>query len=227
MSSDQSNAEISSPVIEWRDDALPIAVNFDDSYFSQENGLAETQHVFLTGNDLPARLCDGFHVAELGFGTGLNFLATWAAWRAKSVDGQLKYTSFEAFPMAFVDMERALLSFPELGDLTKDFLELGGGNLETAEIALNIVHGDAQETLPAWENKANAWYLDGFSPAKNPELWNAVIMNDVGNHTAKDGTFATYTAAGHVRRALTEAGFDVERVKGHGRKRHMSRGKLR
>ncbi len=106
-------------------------------------------------------------------------------------------------------------------------MDLGGGSFETAEIALNIVHGDAQETLPAWENKANAWYLDGFSPAKNPELWNAVIMNDVGNHTAKDGTFATYTAAGHVRRALTEAGFDVERVKGHGRKRHMSRGKLR
>ena len=84
--------------------------------------------------------------------------------------------------------------------------------------------GDARETLPAWGGRADAWFLDGFSPAKNPELWCDALMEQVARHTAAGGTFATYTAAGHVRRALAAAGFTVERRAGHGRKRHMSVG---
>ena len=84
--------------------------------------------------------------------------------------------------------------------------------------------GDARDTLPDWAGRADAWFLDGFSPAKNPELWSDEIMAEVGRHTATGGTFATYTAAGHVRRALSDAGFAVERIKGHGTKRHMSKG---
>jgi len=227
MSSDQCNAPTPAPEIEWRDGELPVATKFDDPYFSLTDGLAETRHVFLAGNDLPARFCDGFHVAELGFGTGLNFLATWAAWRAGGQQGQLRFTSFEAFPMTPTDIARALRSFPELSPYSAVFLEHGGGDFTTPQVALRVVPGDARQTLPAWQGRADAWFLDGFSPAKNPELWHKDLMYSVANHTVPHGTFATYTAAGHVRRALTEAGFDVERVQGHGRKRHMSRGRLR
>ena len=89
-----------------------------------------------------------------------------------------------------------------------------------------MVIGDARETLTAWEGRADAWYLDGFSPAKNPELWGEDLMAEVARHTAPNGTFATYTAAGFVRRGLQAAGFTVERRKGHGHKRHMATGKL-
>ena len=89
-----------------------------------------------------------------------------------------------------------------------------------------MVQGDARDTLPAWDGAADAWYLDGFSPAKNPELWGADLMQAVANHTAPGGTFATYTAAGHVRRGLSQAGFHVERIPGYGRKRHMTKGSL-
>ncbi|MBL9056364.1 MAG: tRNA (5-methylaminomethyl-2-thiouridine)(34)-methyltransferase MnmD, partial [Rhodobacteraceae bacterium] len=85
--------------------------------------------------------------------------------------------------------------------------------------------GDARDTLPRWQGRADAWFLDGFSPAKNPELWSADLMAEVARHTAPGGTFATYTAAGHVRRALTDAGFAVTRQPGHGRKRHMTTGR--
>jgi tRNA U34 5-methylaminomethyl-2-thiouridine-forming methyltransferase MnmC len=86
--------------------------------------------------------------------------------------------------------------------------------------------GDARETLPQWQGRADAWFLDGFSPAKNPELWSPDLMAEVARHTKPGGTFATYTAAGFVRRGLQAAGFGVERRKGHGHKRHMTAGKL-
>lgn len=224
MTSDQPNAR--SPILEWRDD-LPVAVQFDDTYFSSDDGLAETKHVFLAGNELPARFCDGFHVAELGFGTGLNFLATWAAWRASGISGQLLFTSFEAFPMKAADARRALSAFPQLSGIVEEFFALGWSDFTSAEISLRIIQGNAEHILPQWQGVADAWFLDGFSPAKNPELWGEKILRAVTEHTTAHGTFATYTAAGHVRRALTEAGFDVERVAGHGRKRHMSRGRKR
>lgn len=90
-----------------------------------------------------------------------------------------------------------------------------------------MIIGDARHTLPAWDGVADAWFLDGFAPARNPELWEAPLLAQVAAHTAPGGTFATYTAAGAVRRALDAAGFDVARVPGYGRKRHMSRGTLR
>jgi tRNA U34 5-methylaminomethyl-2-thiouridine-forming methyltransferase MnmC len=92
---------------------------------------------------------------------------------------------------------------------------------------VEVIEGDARQTLAAWQGKADAWFLDGFSPAKNPELWDNALLTQVGAHTRKNGTFATYTAAGFVRRALDAAGFDVTRTPGFGRKRHMSQGTLR
>jgi tRNA U34 5-methylaminomethyl-2-thiouridine-forming methyltransferase MnmC len=89
-----------------------------------------------------------------------------------------------------------------------------------------VITGDARQTLPAWGGKADAWFLDGFSPAKNPELWEPVLMQAVGTHTKPGGTAATYSAAGHIRRSLSDAGFDVTRIPGYGRKRHMTRARM-
>jgi len=214
--------------LEWRDTdagAVPISTRFEDPYYSLDNGLAETQHVFLFGNDLPNRFADGFHIAELGFGTGLNFLATLQSFRASGTTGKLRFTSFEAYPMAFTDLQQALQPYPDLP--TDVFASDPTDGLSGEDFDLTVITGDARETLPNWQGQADAWFLDGFSPAKNPELWDDALMKEVGRHTKPNGTFATYTAAGHVRRALTDAGFDVTRVKGFGRKRHMSVGTKR
>ena len=210
--------------LEWRDGVLPIATRFDDPYFSLSNGLEEARHVFLAGNDLPARMRPGFHIAELGFGTGLNLLATLLVAQVP-----IRFTSFEAYPMAAEDIARALHPFPEAAAVAGPFLNhwaQGARVFQLGPIAVEVVIGDARETLPRWNGRADAWYLDGFSPAKNPELWSMELMAEVGHHTARAGTFATYTAAGFVRRGLQAAGFAVERRKGHGHKRHMAVGKL-
>ena len=207
--------------IEWRGEA-PIAARFGDPYYSLASGLDEARHVFLAGNGLPGRLRDGFRLAELGFGTGLNALATAAAWRGP---GRLRYTAFEAFPMARRDMARALAAFTGL-DAAPLLDAWPAGRIALPGVDLEIVAGDVRATLPAWNGRADAWFLDGFAPARNPEMWGDATMAEVARHTAPGGTFATYTAAGHVRRALAAAGFAVERVPGHGRKRHMTRGVL-
>jgi tRNA U34 5-methylaminomethyl-2-thiouridine-forming methyltransferase MnmC len=212
--------------LEWRAGDVPVSTRFDDPYFSLENGLAETRHVFLAGNDLPGRFRDGFHVAELGFGTGLNLLATLQAWRQGGQSGVLHYTSFEAYPMTADEMRRAQAVFSELDDIARD-LAPHWTDTPTAitlpDLHFTLVTGDARQTLPVWTGQADAWFLDGFSPAKNPELWGEDLMQEVGRHTAPGGSAATYTAAGFVRRALAQAGFEVTRVPGYGRKRHMTR----
>lgn len=212
--------------LEWRDGDVPVSTRFDDPYFSLENGLDETRHVFLAGNGLPQRFYDGFHIAELGFGTGLNFMVTLAAWRAAGITGVLRFTSFEAYPMSVDEMARALAAFG-VGDELVAVWNGQGGRFEFGDAVLEVIAGDARTTLPAWQGKADAWFLDGFSPAKNPELWNETLMQAVADHTAAHGTIATYTAAGFVRRGLELAGFAVSRVSGYGRKRHMTVGALR
>ncbi|MCB2128668.1 MAG: tRNA (5-methylaminomethyl-2-thiouridine)(34)-methyltransferase MnmD [Rhodobacteraceae bacterium] len=215
--------------VEWRDGVTPVSSRFDDPYFSLEGGLSETRHVFLAGNHLPDRFRDGFHVAELGFGTGLNLLATVIAWRASGAAGRLRYTSFEAYPMPAGDIARALAAFSELEPFAAALIaewQSGQRRFALGTVDITVIEGDARQTLPAWNGRADAWYLDGFSPAKNPELWSEEMMAGVAGHTAPRGTFATYTAAGFVRRGLQAAGFQVERCKGYGHKRHMSRGQL-
>lgn len=211
--------------LDWTAQGVPVARAFDDPYFSFADGLAETRHVFLAGNRIAERATAGFQIAELGFGTGLNLLATADALRDQT--GPIRYTSFEAFPMQPQDMARALAAFPDL-DATPLLAAWtqGARTFTIGPLAVDIVQGDARETLPQWAGRADAWYLDGFSPAKNPELWSPDLMAQVAAHTKAGGTFATYTAAGHVRRALEAAGFTVTRAPGFGRKRHMSLGQL-
>lgn len=222
---EQGNA----PKLAWRD-GVPVADAFDDPYFSFDNGLAETRYVFLDGNDLPARFSEGFSIAELGFGTGLNCLAVLSVWQASGVPGPLRYTTFERFPMAPADMAQAVSLFPEISGIARpliDGLAEGKRSISTPHIRFELIEGDARATLPEWGGLADAWFLDGFAPAKNPEMWEPDLMLEVARHTKAGGTFATYTAAGAVRHALAEAGFEVERRQGFGKKRHMTVGRRR
>jgi tRNA U34 5-methylaminomethyl-2-thiouridine-forming methyltransferase MnmC len=195
--------------VDWRDGQTPVSVRFDDPYFSLDDGLSETAHVFLAGNDLPARFGGDFQIGELGFGTGLNFLVTWAAWQRAGCPGRLTFTSFEAFAMAPADQARALAAFPDLAQWAGQMLDAlakgPGPHALTSTLTLHLISGDARETLPLWEGRADAWFLDGFSPAKNPEMWGPALMAAVARHTKPGGTAASYTAAGHVRRALAAA----------------------
>ncbi len=215
--------------LEWRDSGVPVSTRFDDPYFSLDNGLAETAYVFLDGNGLPERFADGFHIAELGFGTGLNLLAALRLWRQSGQSGALHFTSFEAYPMRAGEMRRAHEAFPEIAEISAEImphLEAAPRRLSLPDLEFTLVVGDARDTLNGRDLRADAWFLDGFSPAKNPELWDAALMDQVARHTAPSGTAATYTAAGFVRRNLAEAGFDVTRRSGFGRKRHMTVARL-
>jgi len=215
--------------LEWRETPggrgdVPVSTRFDDPYYSLDNGLAETRHVFLDGNDLPRRISGDFHVAELGFGTGLNFLTLKAA-----TDRAFHFTSFEGFPLSEADARRALAPFDEVRSGAEALLNrwadvMAGHRVALGNVTLQIHVGPVSDTLPAFEGPVDAWFLDGFSPERNPEMWAEDVLARVGHTTRAGGTFATYTAAGHVRRALDAAGFDVERIPGFGRKRHMTRG---
>ena len=220
----QRNADI-----EWPDGRTPYSRRFQDRYFDSGDGLSESRQVFLAGNGLPERFGPGFHIAELGFGTGLNMLASLHAWRTHEIPGTLRFTSFEAFLLSEGEMRRALGRFPELAPLAEEFLAVWGcGRVSAAlpQLDLEVVPGDARDTVPGWGGAADAWFLDGFAPARNPEIWDPALLASVARCTAPGGTFATYSAAGTVRRALADAGFLVERRPGFGRKRHMCAGRL-
>lgn len=215
--------------LDWRDDGIPVSTRFDDPYFSLQGGLDETRHVFLAGNGLPDRFRPGFHIAELGFGTGLNLAAALIAWRASGIPDPLRFTTFEAFPLSAPAMARALAAFPAAAAVMEPLLvQLAAGAtvLALPDLQAEIVIGDARQTLPDWPGRADAWFLDGFSPAKNPELWGENLLAQVAAHSAPGATCATYAAAGHVRRSLAAAGFTVERRPGFGTKRHMTAGVL-
>ena len=215
------------PDLVWRDGRLPVSRRFDDPYFSFENGFDETKHVFLDANKIPERFCDGFTIAELGFGTGLNFLTTLLEWRRFGTKGRFYFTSFEAYPIRKEDMMRALANFEILTPFAEELgkkwnLLLQQGYLVMPDVTLTLIIGDARKTVPFWRSYADCWYLDGFSPIKNPELWGAALLEQVYRHTKVGGTASTYTAAGFVRKNLKQAGFCVERTSGYARKRHMT-----
>lgn len=211
------------PALTWRE-GVPVSTRFDDPYFSLSGGLDEARHVFLAGNDLPARLRAGFRVAELGFGTGLNLAALLQAAEGRHI----RFTTFEAFPLGADDMIRALEHFG-VARLMSPIIEAladGRTTVETPTLSFRLIIGDARDRLHAWDGFADAWFLDGFSPAKNPQMWTPDLMAAVAKHTAPKGTAATFTAARAVRDGLEAAGFEVERKAGFGRKRHMTAARL-
>ncbi len=238
--------QIVAPCLDWLEGEVPRAEAFDDTYFSRAGGLEETRHVFLAGNGLPERWQGrtSFAIAEFGFGTGLNFLTTLKALKAQKVleEGasppHLTFISFELYPMTRDELARALSVFPDLATETEELTAQwqpvpGWSKLGFAGADLWLGIGDAREMIADLGREAagtpsglvDAWFLDGFSPAKNPELWEEDLLKAAFDVTATEGTFATYTAAGWVRRNLASAGFTVEKQKGFAGKREMVAGR--
>ena len=218
--------------LDWDENDTPISKRFGDPYFSRQDGRLETHHIFLAGNGLPDRWRGRpvFTIGELGFGTGLNFLETLACWQNLGSSGpRLRYIAYERFPLDPRDLRRALARWPELGPSAGALAdgwppETGRSVREIGGAILELYVGDANVWLPKSTDQVDAWYLDGFSPAKNPDLWGQELMLSLFERTSPGGTFATFTVAGWVRRNLTAAGFRIEKMPGFGRKREFLRG---
>jgi tRNA 5-methylaminomethyl-2-thiouridine biosynthesis bifunctional protein len=218
-----------SPLV-WRDDGLPQSALYGDVYFSSADGLAETRAVFLAGCDLPAawRGRDRFVVGELGFGTGLNIAALLDLWRRERAEGQrLHVFSIEAHPITRDEAARALAVWPELGEAAGVLLDHWPGqargfhrvDLPGFDATLDLAVMDVEEALAAWDGAADAWFLDGFSPALNPAMWREEVLAAVAARSAPGARAATFTVAGAVRRGLAAAGFQVDKRPGFGRKK--------
>ena len=214
-------------------DGIPYAVDFEDGYYGGEDGLAEARHVFLVGNDLDKRFASAGHVtiAETGFGTGLNCLAVMAL-LDRHRDVQIDFVSVERFPLDGDQMQLAHLAFPEIAShaaaLRRALPPRWPGYhlvpLCDGRMTLHLHYGEIGDVLPDLDIDADAWFLDGFAPARNPGMWTPEILAEIGRLTRPGGTLASFTAAGHVRRGLEAAGFAIERRAGFGRKREMIRG---
>lgn len=234
------SSKLISATLAFRDDGTPFSPAYDDIYHSAAGAFAQAEHVFLRGNGLPERWRARrlFTVVETGFGIGGNFLATWAAWRADPHRcDRLAFVSIEKHPFSANDLRTlharvvAGTTVAELaGQLTQAWPMLTPGlhrlEFEDGRVTLTIAFGDALELLPKLWLRADAFYLDGFSPAKNPELWSAAIFKALARLAGDRATLATYTCAGHVRRGLAEAGFECEKADGFAGKRAMLVGRF-
>ncbi len=232
--------------VHFNESGTPVADHFDDVYFSNDSGIDETQHVFVAGNDLAERWQQWrnptFVIAETGFGTGLNFLVAMRAFnefRAANPDHPLKRLYFittEKFPLPQQDMQRALEAFPALKDEAQALASLYPMGLEGCHrlhfdnhsTTLDLWIGDVHELLPQWHSPIkgliDAWFLDGFAPSKNPDMWTDALFSQMARLSKTGTTFGTFTAAGVVKRGLAGVGFTIKKRNGFGRKRDMLTG---
>jgi tRNA 5-methylaminomethyl-2-thiouridine biosynthesis bifunctional protein len=237
--------------VDWRENQ-PVSTQFDDVYYSTEDGLAESRHVFLNGNDLEHRwrtlaVDSRFTIAETGFGTGLNFLAAVALWLDTAPqNAHLHYVSVEKYPLPRDALFRALANWPELSGLSESLLDsypplVGGVHtfwLYRNRVRLTLVFDDAitgfrslctsahPQFITTDNPTVDAWFLDGFAPSKNPDLWSPNLFNLMAAFSDRHTTFATFTVARRVRDGLSEAGFTLEKRPGFGRKRDMLCGRF-
>jgi tRNA U34 5-methylaminomethyl-2-thiouridine-forming methyltransferase MnmC len=231
---DNENSETeNSQRLEWLDGDMPYSTAFGDHFYCREDGRAECGHVFLAGNGLPARWRESrsFVIGELGFGTGLNFCETWWQWQlteGKPEGAHLHFISYELYPMDSASIDKSLGRWPELDAFRKALVSFWPARLQgtvrlqmAPDVTLSVVCGDALTSLAASTQQFDAWFLDGFAPSRNPAMWSLELMQRLVELTGIDGTFATYAAAGFVRRNLQAAGFAVERRPGFAGKREM------
>lgn len=224
----------------WRDNQ-PFSAEFEDVYFSSDDGLAETDYVFLQGNQLAKRWqqpdLQKFTIVETGFGSGLNFLCAANLWLTSAPKtAKLHFISIEKYPLSLSDMTKTCKMWPTLNALSANFLTLYqtlishntsvrmGGFLGKNNIHLTLLIGDVSHCLKMINENADAWFLDGFAPAKNPAMWSQQLFNTMASLANPHTTFSTYTASGMVRRGLTEAGFKITKQTGFGKKREMLTG---
>ena len=218
------------PELEWVDASSPRSSGFEDLYFSQRGGLAETECVFIDGCHLPEgwRGRDRFAIAELGFGTGLNVLAVWKAWLStKKTHAILHVSTVEAYLCDRADAARALRAFPEVAPLSDKLLARWPVRARAPQrlwfpedgFCLDVHIGEAAEVLPQWSGRFDAWFLDGFAPSRNPAMWSDPVLDEVRRLSAPGARVASFTVAGAVRRGLQARGFVVEKKPGFGAKR--------
>ena len=232
--------------VHFNDSGTPVADHFDDVYFSNDSGIDETLHVFIGGNDLSERWQShnrrDFVIAETGFGTALNCLVAMQAFKQfcdANPAHPLKHLfilTTEKFPLKKADLRQALNAFPALNQAADALAEQypvalqGCHRMHFTDFSctLDLWMGDVHELLPQWHcprsGLIDAWFLDGFAPSKNPEMWTDALFLQMARLTRQGGTFGTFTAAGIVKRGLRDAGFVVEKRKGFGRKRDMLAG---
>jgi len=240
------HAPIQSANLGFNEDGTPVSREFDDVYFSNDNGLEETRYVFLGGNRLSERFVSHerslFIVGESGFGTGLNFLTLWQAFddfcqkQPQAMLQRLHFISFEKFPLTAEDLSAAHAHWPELAEYATQLqqqwpLPIAGCHrilLAGGRVTLDLWFGDINELIPQLDdtlnNQIDAWFLDGFAPSKNPDMWTQNLFNTMAKLARPGATLATFTCAGFVRRGLIEAGFTMTKSKGFGRKREMLTG---
>nr|WP_276516193.1 bifunctional tRNA (5-methylaminomethyl-2-thiouridine)(34)-methyltransferase MnmD/FAD-dependent 5-carboxymethylaminomethyl-2-thiouridine(34) oxidoreductase MnmC [Rosenbergiella australiborealis] len=240
---DVKSSTIKHAALHWNEQGTPVSEFFEDVYFSNDNGIEETRYVFIEGNQLPTRLIssenDCFTIAETGFGTGLNFLTLWQHYRQlrqshpeKNLP-RLHFVSCEKFPLTLADLQLAHQHWPELEYFSKTLCQQWPDALpgchrlifEQGNIVLDLWFGDINDMLEDLRanlvQKIDAWFLDGFAPSKNPDMWTDELFTVLAATVKENGTFATFTAAGFVRRGLEKAGFAVTRRKGFAQKREM------
>ncbi|WP_373019942.1 bifunctional tRNA (5-methylaminomethyl-2-thiouridine)(34)-methyltransferase MnmD/FAD-dependent 5-carboxymethylaminomethyl-2-thiouridine(34) oxidoreductase MnmC [Thiomicrorhabdus sp.] len=230
--------------VQWTEENVPFSERFDDFYFSTDDGLQEVEYVFLKHNFLAQRFGDlsgqkTFRIAETGFGSGLNFLSVAKLWLEIAPKGaQLHFISFEKYPLTVEDLQRAHQSYPTLSVPAKELrdhfpLLLPGWHdvwLFEGRIRLTLWFGDVLKGLPECDasigSKVDAWLLDGFTPSKNPQMWQPPLYQQMARLSHSKTTFATFTSAGEVRRGLQKVGFEVKKDVGYGKKREMCFGSL-
>ena len=230
--------------IHFNQENTPVSDKFDDVYFSNQDGLAETHYVFLEGNQLWERWVNyqeaHFVIAETGFGTGLNFFAVtslFREFRQKYPDSPLKhlyFISFEKYPLPLDALQQAHLAYPQFSHLAQHLQQhwlnpiQGCYRFHFDETTLDLWFGDIAENLPQlgdyMNGKIDAWFLDGFAPSKNPDMWNEQLYQQMFRFTKLQGTFATFTAASAVRKGLENADFNIKKRKGFGKKRECLSG---
>lgn len=242
--------QLPEPSLRW-ENGQPVSATFDDVYFSRDSGLAEVEHVFVAGNDLetrfralPADQPGVFCIGETGFGTGLNLLVTWRLWQRSAPPGwRLHWLSTELYPLHKPQLRQALSAWPQLAAEAEALLSVYPQRvpgyhwrwLAPGKVSLGLWYGDAAEGLAALLDspapdlaatgpRVDSWVLDGFAPSRNPGMWNDDLYRQLRAWSRPGTRFATFTAAGHVRRGLRDQGFQVEKSPGYGRKRDMLRG---
>lgn len=221
----------------------PYSNQFEDVYFSTENGLLETEYVFLQANQLSQKWNDSalntFTIIETGFGTGLNFLSAAALWQANAPNAaKLHFISIEKYPLTASQLTQALTAWPSLAPLTKQLID-AYANIDlsqypqtvsiepTPNVQLTLHLDDINHCITQMSEKADVWFLDGFAPSKNPDMWSEAFFNNMARLSHPHTSFSTFTCAGVVKRGLKQAGFKVSKYPGFGKKREMLIGQLR
>jgi tRNA 5-methylaminomethyl-2-thiouridine biosynthesis bifunctional protein len=227
------------PGLTWLAGDVPASKRFGDSYSSRDGALGQARHVFLDGCGLPEAWANRaiFTLCELGFGIGLNFLATTETWKRTHRPGaRLHYIAVEGYPLTPSELTtcHARAVPPELGGLSRQLLRIypqpqpGFHRLFLPEdVILTVLFGDVQNMLAQLEARVDAWYLDGFAPERNPGMWADKVFAEVARLSHSGARLATYSAASDVRRGLAEAGFEVQKTAGFGGKREMLRARFK